>query len=77
MLLNIRKNRERDSPSGARPSSIRGAIGVAISDICMCGYVKINGKDYEAFCRRVAIPKEAKVEVIEMSMNRLVVKQVA
>lgn len=51
-----------------------GSEGIAITNIKNCGYVEVEGEIYEALSQSLPIDKNDPIIVIDVLMNRLVVK---
>ncbi len=55
--------------------SLIGSEGVAITKIKYCGYVEVEGEIHEALSKSIPIEKNEPIIVIDVLMNRLVVRK--
>lgn len=54
-----------------------GEVGITLNDLRPVGTVRINKKDYSVISNAQWIPKDTKIEVIQVDGTRILVKQLA
>jgi membrane-bound serine protease (ClpP class) len=62
-------------PLPAVPGAVVGRAATALTTLAPSGYVEVEGRRYEAFCRSGHVPKGAALRVVEVDNFRIIVSQ--
>lgn len=66
----------RSQPEVADRAAVVGRDAVAVTTLAPSGYVEVNGRRYEAFCRSGMVSAGARLRVVDVDVFRLVVTQI-
>ncbi|MBI2513348.1 MAG: serine protease [Opitutae bacterium] len=62
-------------PLPAAPEAVVGRAAVALTTLAPSGYVEVDGRRYEAFCRSGHVPKGTALRVVGVDNFRITVSQ--